>query len=104
LPRTGTARPPTAPATAPTAHRLPARHLHRGWHTFAADWEPGIITWYYDGQNIGCMETQRQHLRATQHHHTSNPMYLILALGSNAANGITDPAQPTHRLVAVYQH
>jgi beta-glucanase (GH16 family) len=23
-----------------------------GWHTYAAHWEPGKITWYYDGQQV----------------------------------------------------
>ena len=24
-----------------------------GWHTFSADWEPGVITFYYDGAQVG---------------------------------------------------
>ena len=24
-----------------------------GWHTFGADWEPGVITYYYDGVQVG---------------------------------------------------
>ena len=39
-----------------------------GWHTFAANWEPGIITWYYDGVDIGSVTSGV----------TSAPMFLIL--------------------------
>ena len=39
-----------------------------GWHTFAADWEPGIVTYYYDGVDIGSVTSGI----------TSAPMFLIL--------------------------
>jgi len=26
---------------------------YSGWHTYAADWERGSITWYYDGVQVG---------------------------------------------------
>src|SRR5205085_1398075 len=42
-----------------------------GWHTYAADWEPGVITWYYDGQQVWQWTTSV----------TSSPMYLIVNLG-----------------------
>ncbi len=42
-----------------------------GWHTYAADWKPGMITWYYDGQQVWQYATSI----------TSSPMYLILNLG-----------------------
>ena len=75
-----------------------------GWHTFAADWEPGIVTWYYDGQNIGCIETSGSTCGNYNTTITSNPMYLILALGSDAANTITAPASQRTDYVRVYQH
>jgi hypothetical protein len=40
-----------------------------GWHTFASDWEPGSITYYYDGVKVG-QETSGI---------TSAPMYLTLS-------------------------
>jgi beta-glucanase (GH16 family) len=38
-----------------------------GWHTFAADWEPGLITWYYDGLKVGTWSDGV----------TNAPMYLV---------------------------
>jgi beta-glucanase (GH16 family) len=43
-----------------------------GWHTFAADWEPGQIIWYVDG-----VERFRYTNSSTV---TSSPMYLLLDL------------------------
>ena len=42
-----------------------------GWHTFGADWEPGVITFYYDGVRVGQVTSGV----------TSSPMFLILNLG-----------------------
>jgi hypothetical protein len=39
-----------------------------GWHTFAADWEPGSITYYYDGRSARTIRSGITHA----------PMYLIL--------------------------
>jgi hypothetical protein len=39
-----------------------------GWHTYAADWEPGIVTYYYDGVDIGSITSGI----------TSAPMFIIL--------------------------
>jgi len=41
-----------------------------GWHTFGADWQPGSVTYYYDGVAVG---TISQGI-------TSAPMYLIIDL------------------------
>ncbi len=43
--------------------------LRPGWHTLAADWEPGSITYYYDGVRVGGV-TQGV---------ASAPMYLVIA-------------------------
>lgn len=40
-----------------------------GWHTFGADWQPGRITFYYDGKAVGSVTSNV----------TSSPMYLILS-------------------------
>jgi len=45
-----------------------------GWHIYAADWEPGVITWYYDGAKVW------QYTTAI----TASPQYLILNLGLNS--------------------
>jgi beta-glucanase (GH16 family) len=42
--------------------------LTPGWHTFGADWQPGVVTYYYDGQQVGQVTTGI----------TGMPMYLIL--------------------------
>jgi len=39
-----------------------------GWHTFASDWQPGSITYYYDGVDVGSDTSGI----------TSSPMYIIL--------------------------
>jgi beta-glucanase (GH16 family) len=82
----------------------PAGTYTGGWHTFAADWEPGIVTWYYDGKNIGCIESSGTACGNYNSQITSSPMYLILSLGSNAANQITAPTSMRLQYVRVYQH
>lgn len=52
-----------------------------GWHTFAVDWEPGVITWYVDG-------VQRWQYKSSNV--TSQPMYLLL----NLAVGGSWPGSP----------
>lgn len=42
--------------------------LKPGWHIFASDWQPGSVTYYYDGARVGRISTGI----------TSSPMYLIL--------------------------
>ena len=44
-----------------------------GWHTYAAVWEPGSITYYYDGARVGAITSGI----------TSTPMYLILNYTDN---------------------
>ncbi len=66
-----------------------------GWHTFGADWEPGVITYYYDGTRVGTIKSGV----------TAAPMYLILSLAADTVNG--GPVQPaTIRFdyVHVWQH
>ncbi len=52
-----------------------------GWHTFAADWEPGSITYYYDGRAVGTVKSGV----------TSAPMYLIVNYAT--ANQLGGPVQ-----------
>ena len=63
-----------------------------GWHTFAANWEPGSVTYYYDGDNIGSFTTGI----------TSAPMYLILDLATSAGNAT--PGTMRIDDVRVWQH
>jgi hypothetical protein len=75
-----------------------------GWHTFAADWEPGIVTWYYDGQDIGCLETSGSACGATNSTIAGAPMYLLMSYGSSNAYTITAPATARIDYVRVWQH
>ena len=45
-----------------------------GWHVYAAHWEPGVITWYYDGQQVWKYTTSIGTL----------PHFLIVNLALNA--------------------
>jgi hypothetical protein len=63
-----------------------------GWHTYAADWEPGVVTWYYDGKQVWQYTTGI----------VSNPMFLILNLALNA-NPSAVPASLRVDYVRVWQ-
>jgi beta-glucanase (GH16 family) len=67
-----------------------------GWHTFAADWEPGSITYYYDGVQVGQVTSAV----------TSAPMYLILDLAVSGTYGgqTVVPATMMVDYVRVWQH
>ena len=62
-----------------------------GWHVFGADWEPGSVTYYYDGVEVG---------QITQGI-TSAPMYLILNLALNSGDS---PATMHVAYARVWQH
>ncbi|KKT72903.1 MAG: Glucan endo-1,3-beta-D-glucosidase [Microgenomates group bacterium GW2011_GWA2_44_7] len=62
------------------------------WHIYAADWEPGIITWYYDGQPVWQYTTSI----------TSSPQYLIANLGLNS-NTPTIPSTLRIDCIRVWQ-
>jgi beta-glucanase (GH16 family) len=68
-----------------------------GWHTFAADWEPGVVTWYYDGIDIGSLNEGI----------TDSPMYLVLNLAQLPPSWgapILSPATMRVAYVRVWQH
>ncbi len=59
-----------------------------GWHTFAADWEPGSVTYFYDGTQVGRITSGI----------TASPMYVILNLA--VSQSISPPVQlPSEMLV-----
>lgn len=68
--------------------------LSHGWHTFGADWEPGSVTYYYDGQVIGTITTGI----------TSSPMYLIISIGGDPRVGPVHRATFRIAYVRVWQH
>jgi hypothetical protein len=66
-----------------------------GWHTFAADWEPGSVTYYYDGTDVGTVTSGI----------TSSPMYLILDNTVDATDFSDNTADSMQvQYVRVWQH
>lgn len=67
-----------------------------GWHTFGADWEPGAITYYYDGREAGRVTSGV----------TSAPMFLILDYAASRDYGgpVRVPATMRVDYVRVWQH
>jgi beta-glucanase (GH16 family) len=64
------------------------------WHTYGADWEPGAVTFYYDGKRVATLTRGI----------TSAPMYLIMGLGSAPGLPVITPAQLQVGYVRVWQH
>jgi hypothetical protein len=69
---------------------------YTGWHTFGADWEPGVVTFYYDGMDVGSIASGI----------TAFPMFLVLNLASDKLYGgpIWAPSSMRVQYVRVYQH
>jgi len=66
-----------------------------GWHTFGADWEPGSVSYYYDGQRVGSIKLGI----------TSAPMYLIVGIGADYQyGGPVRDATFQVKYVRVWQH
>jgi Ca2+-binding RTX toxin-like protein len=68
----------------------PGEHVegdYTGWHTFGAQWEPGQVSFYYDDEYVGSIETGI----------TDSPMYLILNNGVGGYGG--DVSAPSDMLV-----
>lgn len=66
---------------------------YTGWHVFAALWEPGVVTYFYDGNQVGKISSGI----------TTSPMYLILNHGVGGAGGPTEiPAEMLVDYVHVY--
>jgi beta-glucanase (GH16 family) len=70
----------------------PSGNYTNGWHTFAADWEPGRITYYYDGVDIGTVTSGV----------TSAPMFVILDYATQSPAQV--PAAMKVDYVRVWQH
>jgi beta-glucanase (GH16 family) len=63
-----------------------------GWHTFGSVWEPGRVTYYYDGRMVGSLTEGI----------TSSPMYLVLGFGP-AHEAVTTPGRLRVDYVRVWQ-
>jgi beta-glucanase (GH16 family) len=80
----------------PLGHRGGCDHkLTPGWHTFASNWRPGSVTYYYDGRTVGTVATGV----------TSEPMYVLLdnTVSPRGAK-VTSRASMRVRYVRVWQH
>jgi beta-glucanase (GH16 family) len=70
---------------------------YAGWHTFASDWEPNNVTYYYDGNKVGEI--------ATPTGNRSTPQYLIM---DDVATYSLEPKLFNHAMlvdyVRVWQH
>jgi beta-glucanase (GH16 family) len=66
-----------------------------GCHTFASDWQPGVVTYYYDGRQVGQITTGI----------TASPMYIILdyAISANVGGPANVPADMMVDYVRVWQ-
>ncbi len=62
---------------------------HSGWHVFGANWEPGRITFYYDGIDVGSVTPSDLQGGAAI---TGSPQYIIVNLGLNGSYPITVPS------------
>ncbi len=71
------------------------RNLRPGWHTFASNWEPGSLTYYFDGVEVERLTSGI----------TSAPMYIVLNndVHSNMAD-VTEPAAMKVQYVRLWQH
>lgn len=63
-----------------------------GWHTYAAHWQPGLITWWYDGKQVWQYSTGI----------VSVPHFIILNLGAQTAQAAV-PAVMRCDYVRVWQ-
>jgi hypothetical protein len=70
------------------------KNITPGWHTFASDWQPGSITYYYDGINVGSVTSGI----------TSSPMYIIINNTVHAGEPtVTEPDSMQVQYVRVWQ-
>jgi FG-GAP-like repeat/Glycosyl hydrolases family 16 len=76
----------------------PETKSYAGWHTYAADWEPGTVNYYYDGVKVGQLSSA---------YINSNPQFLTMDMlppcsGCGQPNQIPDTMVIDY--VRVWQH
>jgi len=66
-----------------------------GWHTFGANWQKGVVTYYYDGVQVGSIYDGITH----------TPMYLIANLGvaAESSSRIETPSMMQIDYIRVWQ-
>lgn len=70
-----------------------------GWHTYATDWEPGVIRWYYDGNLVWTLSNTDL---VGGYSITSSPQHLILDLALDSSSAAV-PATLRVDYVRVWQ-
>ncbi|HEX3693293.1 MAG TPA: hypothetical protein VHU13_08105, partial [Solirubrobacteraceae bacterium] len=70
---------------------------YAGWHTFGSNWGPGVVTYYYDGKEIGQVKSSNI---------DSTPQYLVTDLLSGETHGqpLVLPSEMLVDYVRVWQH
>lgn len=70
---------------------------YAGWHTYGVDWEPGVLTFYYDGAKVGEVKTG---------YINSTPQYLIMTEVPPGSYGgeLVVPDEIAVDYVRVWQH
>jgi beta-glucanase (GH16 family) len=70
-----------------------------GWATFGVDWEPGNVSWYYNGNFVGNVTSAQANI-------TGDPMYLIanLAVDNSQGGPASAPASLRIDYIRVWQH
>lgn len=63
-----------------------------GWHTYGVNWQPGTLTFYYDGKKVGTLAYDR-----------TSPNYLIVNYAMGAGNPILANATMQVDYVRVWQ-
>lgn len=63
-----------------------------GWHTYGVNWQPGTLTFYYDGRKVGTLAYDR-----------TSPNYLIVNYAMGAGNPILANATMQVDYVRVWQ-
>ncbi len=66
---------------------------YTGWHTFASDWEPGTITYYYDGVEVGKLTENI----------ASSPHYILILNTISSDTTVSVPASVMVDYVRVWQ-
>jgi beta-glucanase (GH16 family) len=67
---------------------------YSGWHIYGADWQPGSVTYYYDGTEVGQITSGI----------TSMPMYLIIENSTGSYGGpVVTPTDMLVDYVRVWQ-
>jgi hypothetical protein len=68
-----------------------------GWHTYGVRWEPGVLTFYYDGNQVG---------QETSEKINSTPQYLVMQMSppKPVRGHLLAPAEFDINYVRVWQH